>query len=121
MSIAALHRIEVSEKVTIDSLRTKITKHLLLGHCTQFSESHRSISLPNGLCLPDCADVHKEWLGHNLDTDLQAYILTAIYGSKISLNSLHRVLNNLNVQHNEQESIGQLHRRLKGYITDLRK
>lgn len=62
-----------------------------------------------------------EWLGTNLDTNLQIHILTAIYGSKISLNTLRRVLNNLNVHHENKDSIGQLHRRLKGYITDLRK
>jgi hypothetical protein len=36
LSIAALHRIQVSEKATIYCLRTQITQHLLSGHCTQF-------------------------------------------------------------------------------------
>ncbi|KAJ6612472.1 hypothetical protein B0H10DRAFT_1952274 [Mycena sp. CBHHK59/15] len=90
LAIAALHRIQVSEKATIESLRTQITEHLLSGHCTPFSQSHPSISLPNGLSLPDCADVHKEWLGNNLDTDLQIHILTAIYGSKISLVNMNQ-------------------------------
>ncbi|KAJ7924534.1 hypothetical protein B0H13DRAFT_2578761 [Mycena leptocephala] len=121
LSIAALHRIHVLEKATIDSLRTQITQHLLSGQCTQFSQCHPSISLPNGLSLPDCEDVHEEWLGNNLDTDLQIHILTAIYGSKISLNTLRWVLNNLNVHHEDKDTIGQLHRKLKGYITDLRK
>jgi hypothetical protein len=57
--------------------------------------------------LPDCADVQAEWLGSKLDVDLQFHILNAVYGSKISLNSLRRVLSNLGVEYTNDESIGQ--------------
>jgi hypothetical protein len=89
LSIAALHCIQVPVTATNDFLRSQITQHLLSGQCSQFSRSHPLISLPDGLSLPDCADVHNEWLGSKLETDLQVHILTAIYGSKISLKSLH--------------------------------
>jgi hypothetical protein len=49
------------------------------------------------------------------------HILTAIHGSKISLKSLHRVLKNLDIEHEELDSIGQMHRKLKHHITDLRR
>jgi hypothetical protein len=71
--------------------------------------------------LPDCADVCAEWQHNNLDPDLQVHILTAIYGSKITPNSLRRVLSNLKTEHKGANSIGQLRRRLKEYITDLRR
>jgi hypothetical protein len=121
LSISALHWIQVPERATVDSLRTQITQHLLSGQCSQFSQSHPEISLPNGLSLPDCADVHNEWLRNKLDPELQVHILTAIYGSNISLNSLRRVLINLNIEHEDSDGIGRLHWRLKRYITELRR
>jgi hypothetical protein len=60
LSIAALYRIEVSDKSSIESLRRQITQHILSGDCTQFSQPHPPISLPNGLLFPDCADVSNE-------------------------------------------------------------
>jgi hypothetical protein len=119
LSIAALHSIKVPGNAMIDFLRTQITQHLLSGQCSQLSQTHPSTSLPNGLSLLDCADVHNEWLGNALDAELQVHILTAMYGSKISLNPLCRVLDNLNVMHENADSIRQLHRRLKHYITKL--
>jgi hypothetical protein len=92
LSIAALHRIHLPERTTVESLRVMITEHILSGHCTQFSKSHPQILLPNGLSFSDCADVCNEWQGNTLDADLQVHILTAIYGSNITLNSLRRVL-----------------------------
>jgi hypothetical protein len=121
LSIAALHRIQVPERATVNSLRTQITQHLLSGQCSQFSQSHPEISLSNGLSLPYCADVHNEWPGNKLDPELQVHILTVIYRSNISLNSLRRVLINLNIEHQDSDSIGRLHRRLKRYITELRR
>ncbi|KAJ7339032.1 hypothetical protein DFH08DRAFT_938813 [Mycena albidolilacea] len=61
LSIAALHRIDISERVTVGSLRTQITQHILSGHY--------------------CADVHNEWQFNSLDGDFQAHILTAIHGN----------------------------------------
>jgi hypothetical protein len=66
--------------------------------------------------LPDCADIHNEWLG-----DHQVHILTITYGSKISLNSLCRELKSLSLEHNDADSIDQLHRKLKHHITTLRR
>ncbi|KAJ7439569.1 hypothetical protein B0H11DRAFT_2205761 [Mycena galericulata] len=54
LSIAALHRIQVPDKSSVDWLRSKITEHILSGDCTQFSQPHPPISLPNGLGVPDC-------------------------------------------------------------------
>ncbi|KAJ7435591.1 hypothetical protein B0H11DRAFT_2207563 [Mycena galericulata] len=68
-----------------------------------------------------CADVHNEWLGSKLEADFQLHILTAIYGSKISLKSWRTVLKNLDIEHEESDSIGQLHRNLKRHINDLRR
>jgi hypothetical protein len=87
LSIAALHCIQVPANTTNDFPRSLITQHLLPRHCSQFSRSYHSISLPDhdGLSLPDCTAVHNEWLGSKLEADLQMHILMAIYGSKISL------------------------------------
>jgi hypothetical protein len=63
-----------------------------IGTLQSISQCHPSISLPDDLSLPECADVHNKWLGSKLEANLQLHILTAIYGSKISLTSLHRVL-----------------------------
>jgi hypothetical protein len=71
--------------------------------------------------LPDCADVHSEWQGSKLEADFQVHISTAIYGSKISLKSLRRVLKNMDIEHEDSDSIGQLHTKLKRHITDLRR
>ena len=108
VSIAALHCIPVGEEATFESLRTDITRHLLSGRCSQLPGSHPAVALPDGLAFPDCGDVHNEWLESKLDADLQIHVLTAIYGSKISPNSLRRIFNNLNVQFDEQDSVGQL-------------
>jgi hypothetical protein len=93
VSMAALHCIQVPEKTTIESLRTAITEHILSG------QSPSPNSLPSDLSLPSCADVCDEWQGNNLDPDLQVHILTAIYGSKITPNSLRRVLSSLKIEH----------------------
>jgi hypothetical protein len=53
------------------------------------------------------ADIQAEWLGSKPDFDLQFHILNAVYGSKISLNSLRYVLSNLGVEYTNDESIGQ--------------
>jgi hypothetical protein len=121
LSIAALHRIDISERVTVDSLRTQITQHILSGHCSQFSQSHPRIPLPNGLSLPDCANVHNEWQFNSLDGDFQAHILTAIHGSNAPLRSLLRMLSLLTVDYGPEDSIGRLRRRLKDFIVSLRR
>jgi hypothetical protein len=121
LSIAALHRIQVSDKPSIDSLRRQITQHILSGDCTQFSQQHPPISLPNGLSFPNCADVCNEWQVNNIDPDIQVHILSAVYGSKISSSPLRRVLSNLDVQYDNDDSLPQLRRKLKSYILKLRK
>jgi hypothetical protein len=75
LSIAALHRIQVPDKSTVESLRATITDHILSGSCTQFSQSHARITLSGDFSLPDCADVCDEWQHNNLDPDLQVHIL----------------------------------------------
>ncbi|KAJ7845884.1 hypothetical protein B0H13DRAFT_1908153 [Mycena leptocephala] len=49
------------------------------------------------------------------------HILTAIYGSKISYNPLHHILSALDIVYEEEDSLGQLRRRLKSYILRLRR
>jgi hypothetical protein len=51
-----------------------------------------------------------------MDPDLQVYILSTLYGSKISQNSLCHILSHLEVNHHDSEIVGQLRRKLKGYI-----
>ncbi|KAJ7836888.1 hypothetical protein B0H14DRAFT_3141615 [Mycena olivaceomarginata] len=53
LSIAALHRIQVPDKSTVESLRAAITDHILSGSCTQFSQSHARITLSGDFSLPD--------------------------------------------------------------------
>ncbi|KAJ7920949.1 hypothetical protein B0H13DRAFT_1867098 [Mycena leptocephala] len=63
-------------------------------------------------------------LGNRLEgpnSPFSAHVLTAIHGSNVPPNSLRRVLNILNIDHNGEESIGQLRRRLKSHITSLRR
>ncbi|KAJ6509775.1 hypothetical protein DFH09DRAFT_1288674 [Mycena vulgaris] len=62
VAIAAFHHIELPEKATVEHTRTKITEHIISGHCAQFAGSHSSNSLPPDVSLPDCADVCKEWI-----------------------------------------------------------
>jgi hypothetical protein len=65
-----------------------------------------------------CAD---EWRVNNIDPDIQVHILTGVYGGEISSSPLHRVLSNLNIEHEDHDSLGQLHQKLKRYILQLRK
>ncbi|KAJ7939902.1 hypothetical protein B0H13DRAFT_1850105 [Mycena leptocephala] len=67
----------------------------------------------------DCVDVCDEWRVNQINPNLQVHILVAVYGSKIWLNSLHRILLNLEVSYQTSESIGQLRRKLKSYIYQL--
>ncbi|KAJ7327486.1 hypothetical protein DFH08DRAFT_816337 [Mycena albidolilacea] len=67
------------------------------------------------------ADVQAKWLGSKLDIDLQFHILNAVYGSKIPLSLLRHVLSNLGMEYTNNESIGQLHTRLKYYIVLLQR
>jgi hypothetical protein len=121
LSITALHRIQVPDKCSVDSLRSKITEHILSGDCTQFSQPHPPISLPNGVSLPDCTDVCNEWRVNRIDPDIQVHILTAIYGSKISYNPLRRILSTLDIAYEDGDSLGQLRQKLKTYILRLRR
>ncbi|KAJ7314466.1 hypothetical protein DFH08DRAFT_821479 [Mycena albidolilacea] len=91
------------------------------GDSSQLSDSHPQFSLPNGSSFPDCADVWNEWHENNLDADLQVHILTGVYGSKITPNSLRRVLTSFKIDHEGANSIGQLYRRLKSLIIALRR
>jgi hypothetical protein len=120
ISIAALHRIQIPDKATIEFLHTQITQHIISGHCSQNSESHHPEFVSDvDVHVPDCTDGHDEWQVNQIDLDLQVHILSALYGSKISQNSLRRILSNLEVNHHDSESVGQLRRKLKGYINDL--
>jgi hypothetical protein len=122
ISIAALHCIQIPNKAMIEFLRTQITHHIISGNCSQNSESRRPEFVSDvDLLVPDCADVHDEWRVNQIDPDLQVHILSALYGSKISQNSIHHILSNLEVNHDDSESVGQLCRKLKGHINDLRK
>jgi hypothetical protein len=58
---------------------------------------------------------------NNIDPDLQVHILSAVYGSKISLSPLRRVLANLGIEHGTDDSLPQLRRKLKKYIMQLRR
>ncbi|KAJ7896611.1 hypothetical protein B0H14DRAFT_2557979 [Mycena olivaceomarginata] len=57
----------------------------------------------------------------NRNLRFKVHILTVTYGSKISLNSLRRELKSLNLEHDDADSIDQLHRKLKHHITTLRR
>ncbi|KAJ7940018.1 hypothetical protein B0H13DRAFT_1850218 [Mycena leptocephala] len=55
------------------------------------------------------------------DTTMETHVLTAIHGSNGRPNSLRRKLNILRVDHDCEDSIGQLRRRLKSHIATLRR
>jgi hypothetical protein len=112
LSIAALHRIELPEKPTDDQIRSAVTKHILSGVCSQFSDSHPSSSLPRDLSMPNFADVCKEWCINNIDPNLQVHILTVIYGSKTSPNAMHRILATLDIHHEPLDPVRVLHEKL---------
>ena len=97
--------IDVPEKSTIMYLRAKFT---VVRNLHQLSQSHAPISRPDGLCFPDCADICDEWQANNIDADLQVHILTTVYGSNVTPNSLRRVLSSLKTEHEGASSIGQL-------------
>jgi hypothetical protein len=48
-------------------------------------------------------------------------ILTAIHGNQIPAKSLSRVLSNLNMDHDDKEGVSAMRKKLKSYITVLRK
>ncbi|KAJ6492080.1 hypothetical protein C8R45DRAFT_1096126 [Mycena sanguinolenta] len=120
-SIAALHRVELPEKPTVDQIRTTIAKHILSGDCSQFSHSHPPSSLPPDVSIPDCVDVHNEWRINTIDPDLQVHILSAIHGSKTSLNPMRRILTNLDIEHQPSDSLRVLREKLRTYSLALRK
>jgi hypothetical protein len=97
VSIAALHRIDVPTDATIKVIRTKITEHIISGRCAQFANTELPISRPKNLLLPDCTDVCHEWQFNGIDPDLQVHILSALYGSKLTIVPLRRLLSSINV------------------------
>ncbi|KAJ6543192.1 hypothetical protein DFH09DRAFT_1088894 [Mycena vulgaris] len=119
VAIAAFHRIELPEKATVEHTRTKITEHIISGHCAQFAGSHSSNSLPPDISLSDCADVCKEWKVNVIHPDLQVHILSAFNGSNLTLNPLRRILSGLNIEHTNSESSRELKNKLKSYISML--
>jgi hypothetical protein len=109
--------IQISDKATIEFLHTQIMQHIISGHCSQNSESCCPDFVPGvGVHVPECADVHDEWWVNQIDPALQVHILSALYGSKISQNSLSHIPSNLEVNHHDSEIVSQLRRKLKGYI-----
>jgi hypothetical protein len=100
MSIAALHRIDVPTNTTIEVIRTKITEHIISGRCAQFANTELPTSRPKNLLLPDCTDVRHEWQFNGIDPDLQIPILSALYGSKLTIVPLRRLLSSINVTYN---------------------
>lgn len=121
LSIAALHRVELPEKPTTNHIYTAIKKHILSGLCSQFSHSHLLSSLPPDISIPDCVDVYNEWRINTIDLDLQVHILTAIHGSKTSLNPMRCILTNLDIEHQSFDPLRVLHKKLQAYILVLRK
>lgn len=87
VSIAAFHRIQLPNKATSEQIKTKITEHIISGHCAQFASS-RSSSVPPDVSLPDCADILDEWHVNAIHPDLQVHILTVLNGSNLTLNPL---------------------------------
>jgi hypothetical protein len=97
-----------------------MTKDILFKHYSQFSHSHPPSSLPPCISVSNCADVHNEWWMDTIVPDLQVHILTAIHGSKTSLNPMHRILSNLDIEHQPSDPLRVLREKLQAYILTLR-
>ncbi|KAJ7192087.1 hypothetical protein GGX14DRAFT_406632 [Mycena pura] len=121
LAMAALHQIDVADHTSSEQLRQKITDHLISGACTRLSgvEVECDDETGNDLNVPDCAAVCDEWQKDSGDLELHLYVLSAIYDSRISRNSLRRVLSSLNIQFDTADRKSQLHQKLKERITQL--
>ncbi|KAJ6468597.1 hypothetical protein DFH09DRAFT_1111415 [Mycena vulgaris] len=75
---------------------------------------HFSACRADDLALPDCANVCSEWRG-------VVHVLSAFNGSKLTAIPLRRLLRALNILHENSESFRALRKKLKAYITILRK
>jgi hypothetical protein len=71
--------------------------------------------------VPNCSDVYHEWQVSGIEPDLQVHVLNALYGSKLTLVPLRRLLSTLNVPYIISDSLRELRKKLKLYITNLRR
>ncbi|KAJ7234431.1 hypothetical protein C8J57DRAFT_1531590 [Mycena rebaudengoi] len=118
LSIAALHQVQLPDKPGMEDIRKAISEHILSGHCTQFSAPRCPLT---AVPQPDCLDVCNEWRQNAIDPDIQVHILKAINRNKVSPKTMWRILRILNVDFDESEPIKELRKKLRLYITALRK
>ncbi|KAF7378322.1 ATP-dependent DNA helicase [Mycena sanguinolenta] len=95
--------------------RQALIHHLITGSIAQLA-----MLLP-GILILQPLYVYNEWQINTIDPDLQVHILSAIHGSKTSLNPMRRILTNLNVEHLSSDSLRILRDKLRTYILALRK
>ncbi|KAJ7204087.1 hypothetical protein GGX14DRAFT_398403 [Mycena pura] len=87
--------------MTIEEMRCE---HLLSGQCAAVTAAPDRLVDADDLGIPDCADVCGDWKNTSADCDLRQHVLTAIYGSRISVKSLRRVLDSIQVEWAATES-----------------
>jgi hypothetical protein len=121
IAIAAFHCIQLPSKPTVDYIWDEIMAHIVSGHCAQFSQLHSPNPLPPEVSLLGCADVCEEWCANSIDPNLQFHVLTALTGSKLTLNPLRCLLTGLNIDYNHSESFRDVRKKLHDHTVQLRR
>ncbi|KAF9786787.1 hypothetical protein BJ322DRAFT_1217792 [Thelephora terrestris] len=109
--LSAQHEVKIDPENDIDSARTSVVDHITSGGC-QASSSSLCISIDNEYRESDAG----------ANNDLETYILQlAAKKTKLTKKELRRVLKSKGIEFDNSEGIGELRRRLRSYITALRK
>jgi hypothetical protein len=105
------HDLDVNTQHDADSLKTDIVDHVTSGGCQASSSS---------LCM-SIGDEYQE--NHDgAQGDLETYVLQlAAKKANLGKKPLRRVLTSRKVEFNDDDSIGELRRRLRSHITQVRK
>jgi len=107
------HDLNVDPKSDAESMKTTIVDHIASGGCQASTSS---------LCSAADDEYHSTEPGAN--GDLEAYIINhAAHAKNVkpSKKTLRRILKSKGVEFNDDDEVGDLRRRLRSYLTTLRK
>jgi len=114
--LSAQHNLNSDPKGNTESMKTTIVDHIACGGCDASTSS---------LCSAVNDEYHKKEPGAN--GDLEAYIVNhaahakGAKGVKPSKKTLRRILESKDIEFDDADEIGDLRRRLRSYLTTLRK
>ena len=117
-SMARSHSISFERRTSVSDLRSLIVSHVLSARCLQNIDASHWDKSPKG-----CASSLKTFLSSGLQVESSSFIVFALSKccNNMSLKPLRRVLTFLDIAFDATESLNQLRRRLRLYVSRMQK